>query len=110
MLSAVVELFPSTLFRMGGDEINARCYADDAQTQHDIDGRTLEQALNAYTQATHGAQETWQEAGCVGRGDLRMALPQLHEVGYRFRRRGMQAISLQPEWCALHPFAYDLNA
>jgi hexosaminidase len=49
MLSAVEELFPSKLFSMG-DEINARYYADDAQTQHDIDGRTLEQALDAYTQ------------------------------------------------------------
>ena len=37
------------------DEINARCYADDAQTQHDLDGRTLEQALDDFTQATHGA-------------------------------------------------------
>jgi hexosaminidase len=55
MLSAVAELFPSTLFSTGGDEINARCYADDAQTQHDLDGRTLEQALDAFTQATHGA-------------------------------------------------------
>ena len=44
MLSAVAELFPSTLFSTGGDEINSRCYADDAQTQRDLDGRTLNQA------------------------------------------------------------------
>ena len=55
MLGAVAELFPSTLFSTGGDEINARCYADDAQTQRDLDGRTLNQALDAFTQATHGA-------------------------------------------------------
>jgi hexosaminidase len=48
-------MFPSGLFSTGGDEINARCYADDAQTQRDLDGRTLEQALDAFTQATHGA-------------------------------------------------------
>ncbi|KAH9961470.1 hypothetical protein BGW80DRAFT_893396 [Lactifluus volemus] len=29
---------------------------------------------------------------------------------YRFRRRGVNAISLQPEWGALRPFACDLNA
>ena len=37
------------------DEINARCYVDDAQTQYDLGGRIHEQALDAFTQATHGA-------------------------------------------------------
>jgi len=55
MLTSVAGLFPSTLFSTGGDEINARCYADDAQTQRDLNGRTLEQALDAFTQATHSA-------------------------------------------------------
>lgn len=41
---------------------------------------------------------------------VRTALPRLHELGYRFRRRGVRAISLQPEWCALRPFACDLFA
>ena len=55
LLSAVAELFPSTLFGTGGDEINIQFYADDAQTQSDLSGRTLNQALDAFTQATHGA-------------------------------------------------------
>ncbi|KAH8992276.1 beta-hexosaminidase [Lactarius hatsudake] len=55
LLSAVAKLFPSTLFSTGGDEINARCYQDDAQTQKDLDGRTVAQALDTFTQATHGA-------------------------------------------------------
>ena len=55
LLSAIAELFTSTLFGTGGDEINMRCYADDAQTQSDLAGRTLNQALDAFTQATHGA-------------------------------------------------------
>jgi hexosaminidase len=55
LLSAVAGLFPSTLFGTCGDEINIRCYADDAQTQSDLSGRTLNQALDAFTQATHGA-------------------------------------------------------
>lgn len=42
--------------------------------------------------------------------DVRTALPRLHELGYRFRRRGVRAISLQPEWCALRPFKCDLTA
>ncbi|KAN0118490.1 glycoside hydrolase family 20 protein [Russula decolorans] len=247
MLSSVAGMFPSTLFSTGGDEINAKCYADDAQTQHDLNGRTLEQALGAFTQATHGALKTlgktpvvWEEmvtnynltldnntiamvwtnsssaaavaakgfrlvhassnsfyldcgagnfvgndstgtswcdpfktwqnaytfdpaanlstaqaklvlggqqllwteqsgpqnldpivwpraaasaevfwtgpvvANDTGNGtgdrDVRTALPRLHELAYRFRRRGVRAISLQPEWCALRPFACDLDA
>jgi hexosaminidase len=57
LLGAVAEMFPSALFSTGGDEINVQCYADDAQTQRDLDGRTLEQALDVFTQATHGALE-----------------------------------------------------
>ena len=55
LLSAAANLFPSTLFSTGGDEINARCYQADAQTQQDLGGRTLNQALDKFTQATHGA-------------------------------------------------------
>ncbi|KAH9983700.1 N-acetylhexosaminidase [Russula compacta] len=237
LLSAVAELFPSTLFSTGGDEINVRCYEDDAQTQRDLNGRTLDQSLEAFTQATHGAIrklgktpvvweemvldynltlpndtiamvwissadaaavaakgfrfvhaasnsfyldcgaggwvgndptgnswcdpfKTWQNAYTfdplanlttaqaalvlggqqllwteqsgpqnldpivwpraaasaevfwtgAGRGNVSAALPRLHELGYRFRRRGVRAISLQPEWCALRPFACDLKA
>jgi len=54
VLNAIAELFPSMLFGAGGDEINMRCYADDAQTQSDLSGRTLNQALDAFTQAAHG--------------------------------------------------------
>jgi hexosaminidase len=59
-----------------------------------------------WPRAAASAEVFWSGGG----GDLRTALPRLHEVGYRFRRRGVQAISLQPEWCALRPFACDLNA
>jgi len=71
LLSSVAGLFPSTLFSTGGDEINVRCYADDEQTQRDLNGRTLEQALDAFTQATHGALKNlgktpvvWEGATC----------------------------------------------
>ena len=68
LLSAVAELFPSTLFSTGGDEINARCYVDDAQTQHDLDGWTLEQALDRFTQATHGALRSLGKTPVVWQG------------------------------------------
>jgi hexosaminidase len=37
--------------------MNTNCYAKDPQTQADLNnsGRTLEQALDVFTQATHGA-------------------------------------------------------
>ncbi|KAJ7166354.1 glycoside hydrolase family 20 protein [Mycena crocata] len=31
------------------------------------------------------------------------ALPRLHELRYRMVQRGVRAIALQPQWCALHP-------
>ncbi|KAH9055259.1 N-acetylhexosaminidase [Lactarius vividus] len=239
LLSAVAKLFPSTLFSTGGDEINARCYQDDVQTQQELGGRTVAQALDMFTQVTHGAlrslgktpvvweeivlsfnltcrmiqsrcepsvwissddaaavaakgfrfihvasnsfyldcgagelvgndpsgnswcepYKTWQnaytfdplanltaaqaplvlggqqllwteqsgpqnldsiiwpraaasaEVFCSGPGgNGSTALPRLHELGYRFRKRGVQTIALQPEWCALRPFACDLTA
>lgn len=38
------------------------------------------------------------------------ALPRLHELAYRMRQRGVGAIALQPEWCALRPGKCDLDA
>lgn len=236
LLSAAAKLFPSTLFSTGGDEINEQCYQDDAETQQELAGRTIVQALDTFTQATHGALRSlgktpvvWEEmvlgynltlsndtiamvwissenAAAVATkgyrfihaasnsfyldcgagewlgndprgnswcdpfknwqnaytfdplanltaaqvplvlggqqllwteqsgpqnldsivwpraaasaevfwsgpgGNVSAALPRLHELGYRFRNRGVQAISLQPEWCALRPFACDLTA
>ncbi|TFK39090.1 N-acetylhexosaminidase [Crucibulum laeve] len=56
-ISAIAKTLPSKLFSTGGDEINTNCYAHDASTQADLksSGRTLEQALNVFTQATHKA-------------------------------------------------------
>ncbi|CAE6448085.1 unnamed protein product [Rhizoctonia solani] len=38
------------------------------------------------------------------------ALPRLHDIRYRMVERGVRAIALQPEWCAVRPFACDLTA
>ena len=69
-----------------------------------------------WPRAAASAEVFW--TGPVGNGngsggddrDVRTALPRLHEIAYRFRRRGVRAISLQPEWCALRPFECDLTA
>ncbi|KAI0754519.1 N-acetylhexosaminidase [Daedaleopsis nitida] len=57
LLSAVARMFPSTLMSTGGDEVNLRCYAQDPATQADLmaSGRTIEEALDVFTQKTHGA-------------------------------------------------------
>ncbi|KAI0373766.1 N-acetylhexosaminidase [Pilatotrama ljubarskyi] len=57
LLASVARMFPSTIMSTGGDELNVECYTQDAQTQADLSasGRTLEQALDAFTQATHAA-------------------------------------------------------
>ncbi|KAI0345599.1 N-acetylhexosaminidase [Trametopsis cervina] len=41
---------------------------------------------------------------------LDAALPRLHEQSYRMRQRGINTISLQPEYCALRPGKCDLTA
>lgn len=50
-------MFPSTLMSTGGDEVNLRCYAQDPVTQADLkaSGRTIEEALDVFTQKTHAA-------------------------------------------------------
>jgi len=57
LISAAATGLTSTMFSTGGDELNTNCYAKDSATQADLksQGRTLEQALAVFTQATHGA-------------------------------------------------------
>lgn len=57
MFTAVAKMFPSTLFSTGGDELNTNCYAADEPTQASLNasGKTLEQALDTFTQTTHNA-------------------------------------------------------
>ena len=59
-----------------------------------------------WPRAASSAELFWSGPG----NDLSLALPRLHETAYRFRQRGVQAISLQPEWCALRPGVCDLTA
>ncbi|KAG7444220.1 N-acetylhexosaminidase [Guyanagaster necrorhizus] len=57
LVSAISSMFPSKYFSTGGDEINFNCYDDDNVTQADLaaKGVTITQALNSFTESTHGA-------------------------------------------------------
>ncbi|KJA23996.1 glycoside hydrolase family 20 protein [Hypholoma sublateritium FD-334 SS-4] len=57
LITSIAKTLPSTLFSTGGDELNVNCYTQDAQTQAELDesGKTLEEALNTFTQSSHDA-------------------------------------------------------
>ncbi|EIN12436.1 beta-hexosaminidase [Punctularia strigosozonata HHB-11173 SS5] len=57
LLSAAAELFPSSLFSTGGDEVNMRCYEEDDETQEQLrgSGKSVEDALREFTRASHDA-------------------------------------------------------
>jgi len=59
-----------------------------------------------WPRAAASAELFWSGPG----GDVRTALLRLHDVAYRFMQRGVKAISLQPQWCALRPGACDIDA
>jgi hexosaminidase len=59
-----------------------------------------------WPRAAASAELFWSGAG----GDVQSALPRLHDVAYRFMQRGVKAIPLQPQWCALRPGACDIDA
>ena len=63
-------MFPSTVVSTGGDELNTECYAQDPETQADLNstGQTLEQALSVFTQTTHGALEALGKTPAVWEG------------------------------------------
>ncbi|EEB94073.1 hypothetical protein MPER_07179, partial [Moniliophthora perniciosa FA553] len=55
VLSSVAKSLPSKFFATGGDEVNVPCYDQDEQTQQELSssGRTLEEALGDFVDATH---------------------------------------------------------
>ncbi|ESK95657.1 glycoside hydrolase family 20 protein [Moniliophthora roreri MCA 2997] len=55
VLSSVAKTLPSKFFATGGDEVNVPCYDQDEQTQQELSssGRTLEEALGDFVDATH---------------------------------------------------------
>ncbi|KAH8108516.1 N-acetylhexosaminidase [Phellopilus nigrolimitatus] len=57
LLSSVAKMFPSALMSTGGDEVNTACYAQDEETQAQLNatGTTIMQALSAFTNTTHAA-------------------------------------------------------
>lgn len=57
LLSDIAKTLPSNYFSTGGDELNTNCYVNDTATQKELNatGLTLNDALDVFTQATHGA-------------------------------------------------------
>ncbi|KIY52422.1 glycoside hydrolase family 20 protein [Fistulina hepatica ATCC 64428] len=57
LLTTVARNLSSSLFSTGGDELNIPCYTDDSLTQQELADKnvTLAEALEAFTQVTHGA-------------------------------------------------------
>jgi hexosaminidase len=57
LLSSIAKTLPSSYFSTGGDELNTNCYTNDLPTQQQLNatGMTLNDALNNFTQTTHGA-------------------------------------------------------
>ncbi|KIM66908.1 glycoside hydrolase family 20 protein [Scleroderma citrinum Foug A] len=57
LLSDIAKTLPSNYFSTGGDELNTNCYVNDTATQKELNatGLTLSDALDVFTQATHGA-------------------------------------------------------
>ncbi|KAK7054361.1 Glucosamine-6-phosphate isomerase (Glucosamine-6-phosphate deaminase) (GNPDA) (GlcN6P deaminase) [Paramarasmius palmivorus] len=55
VLSSVAKTLPSKFFATGGDEVDEDCYAQDEETQQELSssGRTLEEALGDFVDATH---------------------------------------------------------
>lgn len=64
-----------------------------------------------WPRAASAAEVFW--SGGMSNGtplNVTQALPRLHDVRYRMVQRGVRAINLQPEWCALRPGLCDLNS
>jgi len=59
-----------------------------------------------WPRAAASAEVFWSGPG----GDVKTALPRLHDIAYRFVQRGVKAIPLQPQWCALRPGACDIDS
>ncbi|EIW81469.1 glycoside hydrolase family 20 protein [Coniophora puteana RWD-64-598 SS2] len=62
-----------------------------------------------WPRAASSAEVFWSAAQPSGQPlNATEALPRLHDVRYRMVQRGLNAINLQPQWCALRPHECDL--
>ena len=59
-----------------------------------------------WPRAAASAELFWSGSG----SNISDALPRLHDFAFRLQQRGVNAIPLQPLWCALRPGACDLTA
>ncbi|KAK1230412.1 Glucosamine-6-phosphate isomerase (Glucosamine-6-phosphate deaminase) (GNPDA) (GlcN6P deaminase) [Marasmius sp. AFHP31] len=59
-----------------------------------------------WPRAASSAEVFWSGPG----GNISAALPRLHDIAFRMNKRGIDAIPLQPLYCALRPGVCDLTA
>ncbi|KAJ8081134.1 Glucosamine-6-phosphate isomerase (Glucosamine-6-phosphate deaminase) (GNPDA) (GlcN6P deaminase) [Marasmius tenuissimus] len=59
-----------------------------------------------WPRAASSAEIFWSGPG----GNISTALPRLHDIAFRMNKRGIDAIPLQPLYCALRPGVCDLTA
>ena len=66
----------------------------------------------AWPRAASSAEVFWSGASLPDGSsrNVSSALPRLHDFRFRMVQRGVQAIPLQPLWCALRPGLCDLNS
>jgi len=72
LISSVAKMVSSSMFSTGGDELNTICYAQDNQTQSELQssGRTLDQALSDFILAEHAGLRKLGKTPVVKAGGL----------------------------------------
>lgn len=72
LISAAALLSKSSMFSTGGDEVNAKCYEDDEQTQKALNetGITIEEALDEFVGYTHKALTNLGKTPVVWEGSI----------------------------------------
>lgn len=90
LISAVAKTLPSKFFSTGGDEVNTNCYAQDPQTQTDLksSGRTLEQALDVFVQATQSVLKVLGKTPVVSEGKFGAEPISKHGLKLHLNRNG----------------------
>ena len=77
MLASVAKTLPSSLFSIGGDEVNTNCYTNDSLTQRELQesGKTFDQALSDFVQSNQKALAGIGKTPVVWEGE-RVCVPQ----------------------------------
>ncbi len=86
MLASVAKTLPSSLFSIGGDEVNSNCYTNDSLTQRELQesGKTFDQALSDFVQSNQKALAGIGKTPVVWEGERQDAFPNLFPSNFSF--------------------------